>query len=217
MSEEKVIPEPELKTYTQEEVNNLIAESTTGLKSKVDELLGETKEAKRLAKEREQAEQEALDNAARKSGDLETIDKSWEAKFNTRESELNEQIAQRDKLLLGSKTQSSLTDLSADFRNPEIGKRLLANSVDTRLVDGQTRTFYKDGAFETDDISAFKSHLSAQPLFQSLLKGIDLQGGGAAEKKNGGAVNTKLNRTQLAQLANNDPAKYDQYINKKVN
>ena len=119
MSEENVIPEPELKTYTQEEVNNLIEESTTGLKSKVDELLGETKEAKRLAKEREQAEQEALDNAARKSGDLETIDKSWEAKFNTRESELNEQIAQRDKLLLGSKTQSSLTDLSADFRNPE--------------------------------------------------------------------------------------------------
>ena len=49
MSEENVIPEPELKTYTQEEVNNLIAESTTGLKSKVDELLGETKRPNRTA------------------------------------------------------------------------------------------------------------------------------------------------------------------------
>tara|TARA_R110002049_G_scaffold160302_1_gene325384 strand:- start:361 stop:1002 length:642 start_codon:yes stop_codon:yes gene_type:complete len=213
MSEENVIPEPELKTYTQAEVDAL----TMGLKSKNDELLGEKKEANRIAKEHAQAEQATREELAYKDGDLETIRKSSEERYNTRESELLEQLSQRDKLLLGSKTQSSLTDLSADFSNPEIGKRLLANSVDTRLVDGQTVTFYKDGAFETDDISAFKSHLSAQPLFQSLLKGIDLQGGGAAEKKNGGAVNTKLNRTQLAQLANTDPAKYDQYINKKVN
>ena len=210
MSEENQNQEQEneeVKTFTQEQVNEMIEEKTSGLKSKVDELLGETKEAKRLAKEREAAEQTAKDEAARKNGDLETIENSWNSKLKTREAELMAEIEQRDKLLLGSKTQASLTELSADFLDPEIGKRLLQNSVDTRLVDGQTRTFYKDGDFETDNISAFKDYLGAQTSFQSLLKGVNMQGGGATEGKGSSGAGIPKTLKECYTNGKIDPAK----------
>ena len=67
MSDENVIPEePAVKTYTQEEVDNL----TSGLKSKNDELLGEKKEATRLAGERAESKRLAEEESARSTGKI---------------------------------------------------------------------------------------------------------------------------------------------------
>jgi len=46
------------KTYTQEEVQRMIEEQTSGLKNKVDELLGEKKSASQRAKELEEQQKQ---------------------------------------------------------------------------------------------------------------------------------------------------------------
>lgn len=67
----------EVKTFTQEQVNEMIAaklnEETTGLKSKVDELLGEKKSAQAKATESEALRKQQEELALKEKGEYETL------------------------------------------------------------------------------------------------------------------------------------------------
>lgn len=64
-------------------------EDVSGLKAKVDELLGEKKAAEKKAREAEDAARLEREEAARKSGNVEELERSWTEKFTRREAELN--------------------------------------------------------------------------------------------------------------------------------
>ena len=63
-------------------------EDVTGLKAKVEELLGEKKAAEKARREAEEKARAEAEEAARKSGNVEELEKSWSEKYNRREAEL---------------------------------------------------------------------------------------------------------------------------------
>ena len=95
MSEENTdLPKdkPATTTYTQEQVDAMIAEQVGGLKTKVDQLLGEKKgaqEKERIAQEEARIKAEEL---ARKSGDAEALEKSLSERFSVKELEYQEKL-----------------------------------------------------------------------------------------------------------------------------
>jgi len=64
-------------------------EDVTGLKAKVEELLGEKKAAEKARREAEEKARAEAEEAARKSGNVEELEKSWSEKYNRREAELS--------------------------------------------------------------------------------------------------------------------------------
>ena len=66
------------------------------LKGHHEKLLGETKAAKAKAKEEAEAARVAAEEAARKSGDVSALDKSWQEKYAKLESEAAAKIAATD-------------------------------------------------------------------------------------------------------------------------
>jgi hypothetical protein len=63
-------------------------EDVTGLKSKVQELLDEKKAADKARKDAEEQARLEREEALRKSGNVEELEKSWSEKYNRREAEL---------------------------------------------------------------------------------------------------------------------------------
>ena len=63
-------------------------EDVTGLKAKIDELLGEKKTEAEKRKQAEDVARKAAEEAARKNGDVEALEKSWQEKLSKREQEL---------------------------------------------------------------------------------------------------------------------------------
>ena len=69
-------------------------EDVSGLKAKVDELLGEKKAAEKKAREAEETARLEREELARKSGNVEELERSWSEKYNRREAELNGTLEQ---------------------------------------------------------------------------------------------------------------------------
>lgn len=66
-----------------------------GLKAKVQELLNEKKTAQTKAQEAEAARLKAIEDAAKASGDIAALEKSWGDKLTAKETELKAQINPR--------------------------------------------------------------------------------------------------------------------------
>ena len=69
-------------------------EDVSGLKSKVEELLGEKKAAEKARKDAEDQARLEREEAARESGNVEELERSWTEKFTRREAELNGMLEQ---------------------------------------------------------------------------------------------------------------------------
>ena len=59
-----------------------------GLKSKVDQLISEKKEAEKKAREAQAQAAEEAEKLARTNGDIEALEKSWQEKLKAKEDEL---------------------------------------------------------------------------------------------------------------------------------
>ena len=70
----------EVKQYSQAEVEKMIAESNSGLKSKVDELLGEKKSASQKAREAEERLAREAEQRAKEQNDYKSLFESSKQK-----------------------------------------------------------------------------------------------------------------------------------------
>lgn len=174
-------------------------EDVSGLKAKIAELLGEKKEAERKAREREEAAAQAAAEAAAKAGDVEALNKSWEAKLAKREAELAEALKARDSqlvdLTVGATAQRLASDLavpgSADVLLPHIKSRL-------RYEDGKTIVLDADGrpsAFTVDELA---NEIRNDSRFKPLIVASMADGGGASGSRGGGAASKNLTEQALA-------------------
>lgn len=158
-------------------------EDVSGLKAKLDELLGEKKEAKRKA-------DEAAAEAARKNGDLEAIENSWKEKYTNRENELNEQLKAHQQRIYGLTVGQQATELasklavtgSASVLLPHIQNRITLDENDNiRVLDSQG----KPSAMTIDELAIeFRNN----PAFKPLIAANPSTGGGAAGNGFGGGA-----------------------------
>ena len=172
-----------------------------GLKTKNDQLLGEQKSAKAAADEATQAAAESAQTAelekAKKAGDLETLEQTLKQQFADKETKLGEQIAKRDEMILGSKRDAIISDISSHFIAPEASKLILKSMIDVAYSENGTVTTFKglDGAMISTDKKAFIDWAGQNAELSQLMKPIDSAGGGAGGSKTTGGAGGNCGKT----------------------
>lgn len=191
-------------------------EDVSGLKAKLEELLGESKAAKAKAREAEEAAKKAEEERARRAGDVEALENSWREKLTKREQEL---LADRDSLASQIKELTvgrAATDLAAELAVQGSAKALLPHlqarlSMDLR--DGKPTVVVLDanGKPSAATLEELKTEFVNDPAFAPLIVGSKASGSGASGAKPGGGAAKKFNEytgAELSAIRNSDPALY---------
>lgn len=179
------------KTYTQADVDELVA----GLKKNNESLLAEKKETARKAKEAEDARTLAEQEQAKNSGKLEEFEKSLRKQYDPVIAEKDSKLAKMSERILGAERKSVISGLSGILID-ESAADILGMMVKTEF-DGDdvvTKFVGPDGSVITTDPEQFKKYLKDHKAFSHLIKADASSGGGAGGNRNpgGGAVGDKI-------------------------
>ena len=172
-------------------------EDVSGLKAKVDELLGEKKLAEKKAREAEELARTEREEAARKSGNVEELEKSWSEKFNRREAELNG-LLEQERGTLSTQIRDltvgrTATDIASALAIPGSAKALLPH-IERRLSveqrDGKPVVVVLDqqGKLSAATLDELKAEFANDTAFAPLIAGSKASGGGAAGAGGGGGA-----------------------------
>jgi len=182
-------------------------EDLEGLKRQNQTLLDEAKEAKRKAREAEEARSQQELAAAKARGDFEQLYASSEqalAAERTRLAELTASIERRDLTSAASKVSSSI----ADGENAEI----LAEFVQRRLkiVEGQVKVTDAAGNLTIATLEDLAKEFQQAPRYAALVRGTQANGGGATGGKGGGATKTwdQMTGMERVELRRTNPAEH---------
>ena len=185
-------------------------EDVSGLKSKVQELLDEKKAADKARKDAEEQARLEREEAARKSGNVEELEKSWSEKYNRREAELNGMLEQ-ERGTLSTQIRDltvgrTATDIASALAIPGSAKALLPH-IERRLSveqrDGKPVVVVLDqqGKLSAATLDELKAEFANDTAFAPLIAGSKASGGGAAGAGGGGGApkgnigGTKTERT----------------------
>ena len=185
-------------------------EDVSGLKAQMATLLSEAKEAKRLKKEAEDLAQVEREEAARKSGNVEELEKSWLEKYNRREAELNGML-ESERGTLSTQIRDltvgrTATDIASSLAIPGSAEALLPHierrlSVEQRDGKPVVVVLDKEGKLSASTLDELKAEFANNTAFAPLIAGSKASGGGASGAGNGGGAakgnigGTKTERT----------------------
>ena len=184
------------KTDDVEALKAQVAELTKGieaLKAKNDELLTETKAAKAAKREAEERAKAEAEELARKSGNIEALEKSWQEKLAKAQADAQRTID----ALQGSITTMTVDNVavrlaneiavpgSADILIPHIKARLAAEQRDGQFVTVVRDAQGKPSAASLDDL---KTEFTTSPAFAPVIVGSKASGGGAGGGSKGGGA-----------------------------
>lgn len=165
----------------------------SGLKSKVEELLSEKKASETKAKEAEAAQKAAQaaveDERARKAGDIESLESSWQKRFDEQQAMIDGQAAKTAEGAVRSTAMGIAAKLAegANQQNLEvfIRERL-------RFEDDQVKVTDESGNLTISTLDQLTEEFRANDRFASMVTGSKANGGGAATQlsNNGGADKT---------------------------
>lgn len=195
----------EIEAFTADEVRAQIEKETGGLKSKLEELLGETKTAKQKAKELEEAQQAIEEARAKEKGEFKELYER-EQKAKAELAEKYEGFAKRiqQKEVEGA-AQSIASELTRDTKRAELLRKEIIQFA--KYTDDGVK--FEMGGVEVDRAKVM-THISENYPF--LIDGSGASGGGASGSKlNGGAVK-KFNEytgAELKAIREENPAEYD--------
>lgn len=182
--------------YTAEQFTALKAENDS-MKGKMEQLLGETKQAK--ARARQEAEERAAlaNEKAKKDGDFEQLYKS----SSEQAAQFKEQLESLTSSVSNEKRNAEAMKLAmqlADGYNAE----LLAEKIALRLknTDEGIKVLDSNGQLTVSTVDDLKAEFSANERFASLLKGNQASGGSAAGGKSGGAAGNVMQRAEFDKM-----------------
>lgn len=181
-------------------------EDVSGLKSKVQELLDEKKAE---AEKRKAAEDQARldrEEALRKSGNVEELEKSWSEKYSRREAELTGTLESERNTLQGQIRDLTVgrtaTEIATTLAIPGSAKALLPH-IERRLSveqrDGKPTVVVLDaaGKLSAATLDELKAEFTNDPAFGPLIVGSKASGGGAGGAgKGGGAAKGNIGGTK---------------------
>ena len=198
------------KTYTDAEVKSMIEDQVSGLKNKVDELLGEKKSATQKAKELEELQKTQEEERLKEKEQFrELYEREQESKRELQErfEEFNSRI---QKQTINAETTKLASELTRDTARSELLQEKAA----------QYAKYSDDGVvFELGGVPVEKekvlTHLREKYPF--LVDGSGATGGGASGSDNGGAVSNKsfseMTGAELSQLRAESPSEYERLKN----
>lgn len=211
MSEVTEQTEQTVKTYTQEEVDSLVA----GLKNNNAQLLSEKKAEAKAKQEAEAARILAEQERAKQSGELEKFEASIRKQYDPVIAEKEARITAMSDRILGSERKAVMGDVLAKgkFIDAEAAD-LLAPFIKTEF-DGDavvTKFMGADGKVITTDINKFVEFCKNHKVISHLMQADAASGGGASgSKSSGGAADfANMSLTDKSRLANENPKLYAQ-------
>ena len=195
----------EIEAFTADEVRAQIEKETGGLKSKLEELLGEAKTAKQKARELEELQQQEAEARAKEKGEFKELYER-EQKAKAELAEKYEGFAKRiqQKEVEGA-AQSIASELTRDTKRAELLRKEISQFA--KYTDEGVK--FEMGGVEVDRAKVM-THISDNYPF--LIDGSGASGGGASgSKSNGGAVK-KFNEytgAELSAIRKDNPAEYE--------
>ncbi|RIJ09875.1 hypothetical protein DXT77_15650 [Pseudomonas sp. 91RF] len=172
-------------------------EDVSGLKAKNAELLAEKKEIERKAREAEDAARLEREEAARRSGNVEELERSWTEKFTRREAELTGTLEQERATLSGQIRDLTVgrtaTDIASALAVQGSAKALLPH-IERRLSveqrDGKPVVVVLDaqGKLSAATLDELKAEIANDAAFAPLIAGSKASGGGAGGAGGGGGA-----------------------------
>ena len=193
-------------------------EDVSGLKANYARLMDEKKEQQRLAREAQAEKDRLAEEAARKTGDIATLEASWKAKFQEREAQLlAEAKSHQDKVLkltVGSEAQKLAQKLavqgSSDVLLPHIKHRLYLKD------DGSVGVLDSQGGLSAATIEDLEKEFRTNAAFKPLLAADCGSGGGATGGFGGWAVKKREDYTEqeMREMLDREPAKFKQIFSK---
>jgi hypothetical protein len=191
-------------------------EDVTGLKAKVEELLAEKKAEAKKRQEAEEAAKRAAEEHARKTGDVDALQKSWEEKYTKaltdKEQTLASLQAQIQKLTVGA-TAASIAGELAVQGSAGVLERLIAPRLSMEIRDGKPAVVVLDheGRPTALTVAEYRTEVMNDPALAPLIAGSRATGGGAGGSKSGGAAKSfnQLSGMERVELRRNNPAEYE--------
>lgn len=197
------------KTYTQEELDALIAEKlaaeTDGLKKKNEELLTEKKQVTQKLTDFEIANKQSEEEGLKQREEFKTLYEREQAS----NKELRETIIAKDEKERKDALSLATIELSGSLSRDTAKAGLLAQEAAkyASYVDG--KVVYEIGGVEVD-AAKVQEHLTTS--FGFLVDGSGNTGSGASGNSGGGAVTKKFNEYSTAELKSikdSNPAEYE--------
>jgi hypothetical protein len=190
-------------------------EDVTGLKAKNDELLAELRANKTKAREAEEAARIAAEDAARKSGDTEALDRSWQEKHTAalaeKDGTLSALQAQVHALTVGATAARVAGELAVQgsaavlqqIIEPRLSMELRESKPTVVVLDADRRP-------TALTVEEFKTQLFNDASLAPLIASSRASGGGAAGGKGGGAAKTwnQLTGMERVELRRTNPAEH---------
>lgn len=163
-------------------------EDVSGLKAKVEELLGEKKRAEAERKEAEKLRKKAEEDKAQKAGDYEALSKTYKTELDQLKAQLQERDIAQAKSELQREAMSIASEL-ADGSDQKILSRFVADRL--RYEDGAVKVTDANGNLTELTTAELAAEMKADPQFSSLVVGSRASGSGAAGAQGGGAAPQK--------------------------
>ena len=205
----------DVKTFTLEQVQQMIADEVAGLKANNEALLSEKKEAARKAKEAEEARQRAHQESLKNAGKMDEFEKTIRSQYEPVLQEKEQRYVTLASRVLGSERKAVLGSFVGDFITPE-AVDILAPFVKTEFEgeDVVTKFVGSDGNVITTDPEQFRKYLREHKAFSHLIKANAASGGGAAGGKGGGAAPAFKDMTEAERLELNrtNPAEFQRQL-----
>lgn len=179
------------------------------LKQHNEKLIGEKRQrdeaARQAQAERERIEQEA----AKKNGDYEALEKSYQEKLQARENELNELYKQRDAQSINGESQR----LASQLADTPTNQRLLQRFIKDRLsvVDGQVKVVDEQGQPSASTIDDLANEFRLSGIYDSLLTGTKGSGtGGNGTGSKGAKPAHEYTEAERIELSKTNPEQFKQ-------
>ena len=202
------------KKFTQAEIDAAVKSAMDkrdkdeeGLRSKVDELLAESKAAKKAKAEADEKAAEAARKAAEDGGDIEAVKKSYEDKIDKINADHATEIAGLNGALSGATREAQATAMAAQIAtegNERHIRRDILDRLAHNVVDGKSvvSVLDKDGKPSAASLDELKAEIMADPTNKSIVRASDASGGGAPNA-DGGAGGLKR-----SEMSSKDKADY---------
>lgn len=173
------------------------------------------KEYKEKLEKLEREAEEAKASGARASGDIATLEKSWQDKLKTKEDELKAKIKKREdwarQKLVDEVAQRIATELSDA---PKVLLPHVRNRLDIDLTnEDEPQTIVLDSTGKRSALTPAElaAEFQASPDFAAIIRGSKATGAGGGGGQGSGATNKKpneMNDAERVELYKKDPAKF---------
>jgi hypothetical protein len=201
------------KTFTEDQVKAMLDEHTSGLKSKVEELLGESKAAKAKAREAQEIAQRETEQAAKKTGNIEALEKSWTEKYTARESELTGSLTEKDGIIARLTAGATAKDIASQLAlkgSERVLEKIVSERLGVEIVEGQPKVIVKDAAGQRSALTMddLKKEILSDTALKPILQGTQGSGAGGVGQSGGAGAGNTIAASELEKMTPAQKAAY---------